>query len=389
MEPRPSHNRSPDAEAQASGPAPPAPPELSALRARIDDLDAKIVALLNERAQVVSDVGRVKRDDGTPIYAPHREAAVLSKVLGQNAGPLPERTLEAIYRELMSGSFAIEQPLRIGYLGPPGSFSHVAAMAHFGASVEFGDTGTIAGVFDEVRRGRADYGLAPIENSTGGSIAETLDAFKDGEDKVRVYAEALVTIRHNLLSNCAAGTIKRVYSKPEIFLQCRKFLSAEMPEAQLIPSASSSRAAQEAFEAAQADPQCGAAAIGSSLAGRLYGLNTLYEDVEDNPNNITRFLIISRQEAEVSGKDKTSILFTTAHTPGSLVRVLQCFDRGGINLAHIDKRPSGRENWKYSFYIEAEGHRSDPRMVDAIELARRDCESLSVLGSYPAAQRIL
>jgi len=247
----------------------------------------------------------------------------------------------------------------------------------------------IRGVFDEVRRGDVDYGLVPIENSTGGGIAETLDAFRDSGNEVVVYAEALVTIRHNLLSNCAPDSIRRIYSKPEIFAQCRKWLSTTYPLAELVPAPSSSRAAEIAFEEREADPDCGTAAIGSLLAGQIYGLNVLHEDIEDNPNNITRFLVISKQHAEPSGQDKTSIMFTTDNEPGSLVRVLAVFDRAGINLSHIEKRPSGRQNWKYSFFIDTEGHCNDAVMRMAIERAGDDCEEIIVLGSYPKATRIL
>ncbi|MCB9847614.1 MAG: prephenate dehydratase [Phycisphaeraceae bacterium] len=362
---------------------------LDALRAQIDEADRQLVELLNRRASIVQRVGQVKQREGVPIYAPHREAAVLKKALAHNKGPLPDRAIEGIYRELMSGSFAIEQPLRIGYLGPRGSFSHVAAQAHFGSSVTFEAVTDIMSVFDEVRRGHVDYGLAPIENSTGGGITETLDAFRDSRGEVFVYAEALITIRHNLLSNCPPEAIRRIYSKPEIFTQCRKWLSSTYPLADLIPAASSSKAAETAFAEHAQHPDSGPAAIGSALAGQVYGLNTLYEDIEDNPNNITRFLVISKQKAEPSGQDKTSIMFTTDHTPGSLVRVLSVFDRAGINLSHIEKRPSGQQNWKYSFFIDTEGHRDDPLMRMAIEQASRDCQEISVLGSYPKATRIL
>lgn len=362
---------------------------LDDLRTQIDDTDRQLVELLNKRASIVARVGEVKQRDGVPIYAPHREAAVLKKAIELNKGPLPDRTIEGIYRELMSGSFAIEQPLRIGYLGPQGSFSHVASQAHFGSSVSFESVTDIESVFDEVRRGHVDYGLVPIENSTGGGITETLDAFRDSKGEVYVYAEALVTIRHNLLSNCPAETIQRIYSKPEIFTQCRKWLSSTFPQAELISAASSSKAAETAFAEHEADPSAGVAAIGSALAGQVYGVKVLFEDIEDNPNNITRFLVISKQKAEPSGQDKTSIMFTTDNSPGCLVRVLSVFDRAGINLSHIEKRPSGQQNWKYSFFIDTEGHRDDTIMRMAIEQARNDCEEIIVLGSYPRATRIL
>ena len=358
---------------------------LAPLRARIDDLDRKLVELLNERASVVVEVGKVKQRDGGPIYAPHREAEVLSRVLGLSDGPLPERSIEGVYREIMSGSFAIEQPLRIGFLGPAGSFSHAAATAQFGSSVSFENLREIEGVFTEVARGHVDYGLVPIENSTGGGIAETLDAFRDAAGDVFVYAEVALGIRHNLLALCQPQEVQRVFSKPEVFAQCRKWLSTQYPRVELVPAASSSQAVLDA----KADERPGSAAIGSALAGRLYGVPTLFPSIEDNPNNITRFFVIARQEAKPSGDDKTSVMLTTSHEPGALVQVLSAFAYGGINLTHIDKRPSRRENWSYTFFLDATGHQSEPAMAKAVEAARRHCQDLFVLGSYPRAKRIL
>lgn len=362
---------------------------LEELRERIDDLDRRLVELMNERARVVVEVGELKRGTGIPIYAPHRESDVLRKALSRNEGPLPDRAVEGVFRELMSGSFALEQPLKIGYLGPPGSFSHVAATAQFGSSVSFQDLHEIRGVFTEVQRGHAHYGLVPIENSTGGGIVETQDAFRDVRGDVTVYAEVLVAIRHNLLANCPPEAVKRILSKPEIFTQCRRWIDTQYPEAELVPCASSSRAVQMVAEESEKEAAAGCAAIGSALAGQLYGVNTLFEDVEDNPNNITRFYVIARQAAKPSGEDKTSMMFTTPDTPGALVRVLSVFDRAGVNLTHIDKRPSARENWRYTFFIDAQGHRDSPSLAYAIREAAAHCQELTVLGSYPRATRIL
>lgn len=358
---------------------------LAELRARIDELDQAIVDLLNERARVVVEVGKVKQKTGGPIYAPHREAAVLARVLDLSSGPLPDRTIEAVYRELMSGSFALEQPLRIGYLGPPGSFSHVAAAAQFGASVSFENLREIAGVFTEVRRGHVDYGMVPIENSTGGGIAETLDAFRDAASEVEVYAEIAIAIRHNLLADCEPKDVQRIYSKPEVFAQCRGWLSTQYPRAELVAAASSSQAVLDA----QADGRPGNAAIASVLAAQLYGMPVLFRSIEDNPNNITRFFVIARTPAEPSGDDKTSVMFATSHEPGALVEALRAFSERGINLTHIDKRPSGRENWSYTFFLDAQGHRTEPNMAEALEAARAHCQELFILGSYPRAKRIL
>lgn len=358
---------------------------LAPLRDRIDELDRKLIALLNERAGVVVDVGKVKQRDGGPIYAPHREAEVLRKVLGLSAGPLPDRSIEGVYREIMSGSFAIEQPLRIGYLGPAGSFSHAAATAHFGSSVSFENLREIEGVFTEVSRGHVDYGLVPIENSTGGGIAETLDAFRDAAGEVSVYAEVTLGIRHNLLANCQPREVATVHSKPEVFAQCRKWLSTQYPQATLVAAPSSSEAVRTA---AQSDAP-GVAAVGSALAGELYGVKVLFPGIEDKAGNITRFFVIAKQQARPSGEDKTSLMFTTAHEPGALVSVLGAFAYAGLNLTHIDKRPSRRENWSYTFFVDLEGHRDEARVGQGIDAARRHCQELWVLGSYPKARRIL
>jgi chorismate mutase/prephenate dehydratase len=366
---------------------------LDALRARIDDLDARLVELLNERAGLVVEVGKLKRGENIPIYAPHREAQVLDRVLARSKGPLPPRAIEAIYKELMSGSFALEQPLRIGFLGPPGSYSHVVATRQFGSSVEYDDLRQIAGVFTEVRRGHVDYGLVPIENSTGGGIVETHDAFLEHAGHVTIYGEAQLEVHHALLANCPPDKIRRIHSKPEVFSQCRHWLATQFPQAELLPAASSSKAVQTAIEenkvAESIGAEPGAAAIGSELAGKIYGLETLFEKIEDKPNNITRFFIISQQHAKRSGDDKTSIMFNTADKPGALVEVLKVLEAAGINLSHIDKRPSGRENWQYTFFIDAAGHREDPVMRGAIEEASKHCKDLVVLGSYPRSTRIL
>lgn len=362
---------------------------LDGLRARIDALDSQLVRLLNERASLVVEVGKIKRDTGMPIYAPHREQAVLARVRRENAGPLPDRTVEAVYREIMSGSFALELPLRIGYLGPPGSYSHQAAVKQFGSSVSLEDLHEIAGVFTEVRRGHCHYGLAPIENSIGGGIVETLDALQDARGEVTIGAEVLLEVHHALLAACEPRNVRRIYSKPEVFSQCRRWLATQFPQAELIPAASSSRAVQTAVSESESDASCGSAAIASVLAGQIYGLDVLFERIEDNPNNITRFVIVGRQPSRPTGDDKTSIMFNTVDKPGALVDVLAVFRDAGVNLSHIDKRPSGRFNWQYTFFIDAQGHREDAPLARAVEGARAHCSDLIVLGSYPRATRIL
>jgi chorismate mutase / prephenate dehydratase len=367
----------------------PDPAALAEIRARIDAADRRLVELLNERARLVVEVGRLKRDTGVPIYAPHREAEVLAKVLGLNQGPLTPRTIESVYREIMSGSFALERGISIGYLGPPGSFSHAAAVRHFGSSVEFHDLHAIEGVFEEVARGHVDYGLVPIENSIMGGIVETLDAFNSYAGRVNIYAEAQLEVQHALLANCEPSKIKRIYSKPEVFAQCRSWLATQYPGVPLVPAASSSRAVQMVAEESDRSPDADGAAIAGVYAGEIYDVNVLFENIQDRSNNITRFLVLARHEAQRTGDDKSSIVFTTLDKPGALVAVLGEFDRGGINLTHIDKRPAGKQNWTYSFFIDAQGHASDEAMRRAIVGAKSHCQQLTVLGSYPRSTRIL
>lgn len=367
--------------------------QLSELREKIDHLDQQLVDLLNARAKLVVDVGTFKRGSGTPIYAPHREAQVLTKALERSSGPLPDRTIEGVYRELMSGSFALEQPLRIGFLGPAGSYSHQAAVKQFGSSVDFEDLQLIGGVFTEIRRGHVNYGLVPIENSIGGGITETLDALAENAGHIWVYAEVQIAIKHMLLTDCKPHDVRRIHSKPEVFAQCRNWLNTQYPNAALLPDASTSQAVQTAKKENQTALEIGAepgsAAIASELAGEMYGLPVLFSNIADNPDNITRFYVISREQARPSGDDKTAIMFATADTHGALVGVLQAFHVQGINLSHIDKRPSGRENWAYTFYIDALGHRDDESMQRAIAQAKGHCKELHVLGSFPRSTRIL
>ena len=354
---------------------------LAPLRARIDELDSRLVDLLNERAEVVIEIGKLKRDGDWAIYAPEREQKVLDRVRRQNAGPLPDRCLEAIWRELMSGSFALERPLRVGYLGPAGSFTHVAARRKFGASVEYDALDDIAAIFTECGRGHIDLGLVPIENSVIGGIGETLDSLLDAQ--VRVCAEVLLGVHHNVLANGPVEEIERIYSKPEVFSQCRQWLSVQLQSAERIAAASSSKAAEMASQ------EENAAAVGSTLAAELYGLKVVFENIEDNPNNITRFLVISRESAKPSGDDKTAITFTTAHKAHALASVLDVFGEHGINLTHIDKRPSQRVNWEYVFFIDCAGHESDEKVQAAIAEARTHCLQMKVLGSFPAAEQVL
>lgn len=350
---------------------------LEDLRKQIDGIDEQLVELLNARAQVVVQIGEQKASRGTPVYAPDREREILARIHTLNAGPLPDTALDAVYRELMSGSFALERCLRIAFLGPPGSFSHVAARGKFGASVEYRPVKDIRSVFEEVARERADFGLVPIENTIGGGVVDGIDPFF--EFGVHICAEICQPVHQHLMARCALADVKTVYSKPVVFTQCQRWLAANALNDRLVGLASTSEAARRAAD------EPGAAAIANRLAAEIYGLSIIADRIENNPNNQTRFVVIGRKPAGRTGDDKTAIVFTTADKPGALVDVLAAFRDQGVNLTLIESRPSGAKNWEYRFFIDVQGHVTDEPVAKAIETARTLCLALTVLGSYPRA----
>ncbi len=357
--------------------------DLDQLRGQIDQLDEQIIGLLNRRAQIVEEIGHIKQTQqgSPPIYSPDRERQVFDRIKALNSGPLPDRCLLAVYRELMSGSFFLERPLRIAFLGPEGSFSHTAAMLKFGQSVEYEPLPDITSVFDEITRQHCDLGIIPVENSIAGGVIETLDSFMD--TTVSICGEVLMEIHHNLLANCSLSNIKQVFSRPEVFSQCRRWLSATLPKVDLFPTGSSAAAAQKSSQ------EPGSAAIGSRLAAELYGLNIVCENIEDVTNNVTRFLVIGRESARPTGRDKTALVFATAHKAGALVDVLQAFRYNGVNLTNIESRPSRKRQREYCFFVDCQGHQDDTNVRQALDEARRHCLQLSVLGSFPQAVEVL
>ncbi len=360
------------------------PKSLETLRGEIDAVDAELVGLLAKRGNLVVEVGVAKRSGVAPIYVPSRERAVIERAVSRShaaSSPLADRTIEAVFREIMSGSFALERPLRVGCLGPTGSFSHLAVVRHFGSSIEIACVPTIPDVVIEVAAGRCDHGLVPYENSSMGSILETLDALL--AHPVSIRAEALVAVRLALLSNAAPDAIRRIYSKPQAFGQCRKWCARVLPNAELVPESSTSAAVVRANE------EEGSAAIASSFAGELHGVPVLFDGIEDRAGNTTRFLVIGRESVAPTGNDKTTLWFTLADRAGALVDVLDSFRQEGINLSHIEKRPSGDAHWDYLFFIDALAHEKDAAMQRALVQARTHCTRLEVLGSYPRAERVL
>lgn len=348
------------------------------LRSQIDRLDLQILKAVNERARLAAEIGRLKNDHGTEVFSPAREEEILQNVLQANKGPLDEATIRAVFREIMSGSRALQRVLKVAYLGPEYSFSHLAAVERFGQAIEYVRVGSIAAVFEEVNRGHTEFGVVPLENSTDGRIADTLDMFMR-LPQMKICAEVRLRIHHNLLANCEQSDIRRVYSKPQALSQCRNWLSKNVPHASLHEVASTAVAA----ELAQREP--GAAAVASRQAAVRYGLRILFADIEDSPNNETRFAVIGNQEAPRSGHDKTAIMFRIAHTPGSLVQALDIFKQNKLNLTWIESFPARSATAEYVFFVDFEGHMEDPKVKRAVSALQEHCEEVQILGSYPVA----
>jgi chorismate mutase/prephenate dehydratase len=352
---------------------------LKRLRHKIDHIDNNILSLLNERARLILEIGNLKFKGAKPKFSPEREAEVYRRLKNYNKGPLSDETIEAIYREVMSGSLALQKTSKIAYLGPEATFTHIAALKKFGKSLDYLECNSIADVFTEVERLGADYGVVPIENSTEGAVNHTLDMFIDSD--LRICSEVYLPIKHNLLSKHRnLSSIKRVYSHEQVLAQCRIWLEKNLPNAKLAHYASTTQAA--IFVASGK----GRAAIASELAAERYGLNILAKSIEDSPHNITRFLIIGNQQAEPSGNDKTSIVFSMKDRTGALHDVLTPFKRNNVNLTKIESRPSKTKAWKYYFYVDMEGHIKDKRVERSLKQLEKHCNFLKFLGSYPAAK---
>ena len=352
-------------------------------RERIDALDRQLVQLLNERASAALAIGRVKAVSGAPVFAPHREEEVFRRIQSANGGPLPDTSLRAIWREVMAASRALERPLTICHFGQPGAFTHLAARLKFGEGVDYAAVEDIAAVFTEVERGNADYGVVPIENSTDGTITDTLDAFSSTQ--VKIVAELTLRIRHHLCAGGPREGLRRVYSRHTVFGQCRRWLAGNMPGVELVECVSTTKAAERAAGEAGAGALCG------EDAAKSFGLSILASDVQDNPNNITRFVVLGRGDAvaKPSGTDKTTIMFGVQDRPGALYDCLLPFHTLGINLSRIESRPSRRRAWEYVFCIDLAGHQQDAPVASALAELSRHAATVEILGSYPRAERPL
>jgi chorismate mutase/prephenate dehydratase len=348
---------------------------LEELRGAIDGIDDRILDLLRKRAELVEQVGQVKDKSGESYYAPEREEALLRRLVAANRSRLPESSLRAIYREILSSMRALEQTIKVAYLGPRSTFSHQAAARQFGSAVELLPERTIADVFEAVERGRAHYGVVPIENSQEGSVNATLDRFMDSE--ARICAQIFLPVELDLLGRGPLERVRKIYSHPQPFGQCRRWLAEHMPSAECIEVSSTARAA----EMAAADET--AAALAGSQAGEEFGLPVLARAIQDSASNVTRFFVIGRQPARPSGRDKTSVMFAVKDQPGALAKALAPFEKSGISLSRIESRPSKRQAWEYYFFADIAGHAEDKEVAAALKELSVVCAFTRILGSYP------
>lgn len=349
---------------------------LEEIRTDIDSLDRQLVQLLSQRASLAQEVGRVKGRDQKPYFTPERERAIYQRLDLDNPGPLQTRQLVSIYREIISAARALEKPLVAAFWGPPGTFTHVAALQTFGASSTFAPEESISDVFRAVEHGKADYGVVPVENSVAGIVPETLDMFP--QTNVKICAEIYVPIQHHLVTVAESlDDIERVYAGPQPAQQCRRWLRANLPKAQIIETVPTAKAAERAKE----DPR--GAAIANTLGAETVGIPILVDNLQDNPGNRTRFLVIGYNEPVKTGADKTSLMFNLRNRPGELYRALGAFEEEGVNLMMIESRPAQRATFEYIFYCDCSGHRTDAPLQKALETLKGYALESVILGSYP------
>ncbi|NIO08725.1 MAG: prephenate dehydratase [Deltaproteobacteria bacterium] len=346
------------------------------LRKKIDQVDAKILELLNQRAGLAQKIGHAKNAGNDEIYVPSREKAILQRITSLNRGPLPEKAIRSIYREVLSASRSLEADIRVAYLGPEATFTHMAARERFGLSSTYLPAASITEVFQEVSQGRADYGVVPIENSTEGVVTHTLDMLVEAE--VVICAEVSLEIHQCLLSQSGqADRIQRIISHPQALAQCRRWLLGHFPHLPTSEVTSTAQAAQMATE----DPSL--AAIASALASEIYGLQWVAGNIEDQANNVTRFFIIGKHPSRPSGDDKTSVVFSVKDEVGILHRMLDPFAKNKVNLTKIESRPLKSKKWEYLFFLDFNGHRDEPKIRKAMKQLEEKCVFVKILGSYP------
>ncbi|TPE48739.1 prephenate dehydratase [Maribrevibacterium harenarium] len=360
---------------------------LADLRDRIDAIDAEIQNLINERASCAQKVAEVKLaeqgSEAVVFYRPEREAQVLRRVMERNQGPLGNEEMAKIFRQVMSSCLALEKPMRIAFLGPEGTFTQQAALKHFGKSIISAPMAAIDEVFREVESGAANYGVVPVENSTEGVVNHTLDSFRDS--RLRICGEVEIRIHHHLLvaPNVNPDDVTHIYSHQQSLAQCRAWLDRYWPHAERVAVSSNAEAARLAMQAGQNGKAV--AAIAGEIACELYGLTTVSANIEDHPDNTTRFLIVGNQEVPPSGQDKTSLLISAKNEPGALYRLLEPFERHGVDMTRLETRPSLMSKWGYIFYIDFKGHHQDDACQAVIADLRERASEVKVLGSYPVA----
>ena len=350
--------------------------KIKCLREKIETVDDQILRLLNQRADIVLEVGKVKSKGNFNFYDPKREKEILHRLTSKNAGFFPVHAISPVFHEIISGCRSLEVNLEVVYLGPEATNTHLACLEHFGSSIHALPKEGIPDVFESVEKGEASFGVVPVENTTEGSVSRTLDMLMESE--VKIGGEIMMRISHDLLSlNGKPEDIQKIYSHPQALGQSRKWLRKNYPSTPLIETASTAKAAQMAAE----DSSGGA--IASSFAARLYGLKIVKAQIEDYFHNYTRFLVLGRQSAERTGKDKTSILFSISHAPGTLNEVLKHFSERGINLTRIESRPVRDRAWEYVFFIDFEGHAKDEPVKELLTELEKKTLFLKCLGSYP------
>ena len=355
------------------------PKDMCEHRKEIDRIDDEIIHLLNERSKSVVEIGKLKKekDAEANLHTPGREAAIIERLSKLNTGPFPSEAIRSVYREIMSASLSLEGPQKVAYLGPRATFTHMACMQKFGSSAQYVPVHSIKEVFSEVERGRANFGIVPIENTTEGVVSHTLDMFVDSN--LLIYGEILQEVSHHLLSESGLiEAVKKIYSHPHAIAQCRNWLEANLPHVSAVEVASTARAAELCID----EPS--SAAIASELAGQMYGLKVIKARIEDNLNNFTRFLVLSQKASERTGKDKTSLMLSVKDKVGALYDLLRPFASHGINMTKIESRPSQRKAWEYIFFIDVEGNIDEERVNKAVEEIKGRCLFMKILGSYPA-----
>jgi chorismate mutase / prephenate dehydratase len=362
--------------------AAPAATALAGLRAQIDAVDEQLHALINQRARLAKQAGISKHSDGHTVdfYRPEREAEVLRRALERNAGPLRNEEIVRLFREIMSACLAQEEPLKVAFLGPEGTFTQAAVLKHFGHSVRSLALSTVDEVFQEVEAGTADFGVVAIENSSEGILTNTLDRFL--ASALRICGEVELRIHHCLMGKMASlERVVRVCSHAQALAQCRGWLNEHLPECERVPVASNAEGARRARD------EHGTAAIAGETAAEVYGLNLLSREIEDRPDNTTRFLVLGRKLLRASGADRTTLLLSVGDTqsPGALQRLLEPLARFGISMTRIESRPSRRRKWDYIFFIDIEGHAEDAPVRKALAALKRRASLFRVLGSYPRA----